>query len=763
MAVPGSDGDTTRFLILYYTIVVLESAQSIQLLRKTMKVAVLLLLLSFVCLSCRAQCANDMSSCMQGVPRFVKLNGTLKNITGVPPSRIAAVKFVVYGDGTAGTPLWQEVQNVQLDQQGRYEVMLGANTSGGVPVDLFTSGEPRWLGVQILAPGSEEEPRILMVSVPYALEAADSQTLGGLPPSAFMKATQATAGETTTSSTTVLAATAANSYIPAITLPGGSPLPGYASTGGVPTASVTASGATPGAVPKFANGSTLVNSQINDLSGVVTMQNLSNVLFADQFTGGVPDAVNACPANGCVIYAYSPQANRNLGTIDPGTKSITIYLGPYVYTVKQITLEKGMKIIGMGQSGGSNGTPTCSVALPCNGTTLQSINGNNPVFVIPQMNNMPIIGVELSGFLLLGSAGNTSEDGFFIDASSYTNYGLWFSNISSVSISGFAGVGLHLRARNNDFASSNQWLLFNNLSVQRNPGGGNALRLEGSVFELRFRNCQFDGQTMGDGTNIYIGGYGGGLSGYPASIVFEGLVSQRAGTAVQIDGGINLLFYGSHHELLWGGYQVSNNTNIGTKGLTIADSYFSGNVGVNSGGGYDLNVATTNAEGVVFEHNHILGTPDSILKSTNLASVVYQDNLSYSPSVGLPPTSGMTTQMSPATTINIQGVHSIGLNPSSTPITTVQSGLGPGEMVTFYTLGGQVTFASGGNIDLMGMPSLTVNGTITFVRTDLGGLLWKVVSQWSPSSSTTSTAQFRGNADASLESSANLMELAKSH
>ncbi len=263
------------------------------------------------------------------------------------------------------------------------------------------------------------------------------------------------------------------------------------------------------------------------------------------------------PANGCVIYAYSPNANRTLGTIDPGTKSITIYLGPYTYTVNQITLRKSMKIIGMGPSGGPNGTPTCSVALPCNGTTLQSVNGNNPVFVIPQMNNMPIIGVQLSGFLLLGSAGNVSEDGFFIDASSYLNYGLWFSTISDVSISGFSGVGLHLRARNNDFVSSNQWLLFNNMSVQRTPGGGSALRLEGSVFELRFRNCQFDGQTMGDGTNIYIGGYGGGLNGYPASIVFEGLVSQRAGTAVQIDGGINLVFYGSHHELLLGGYQVT--------------------------------------------------------------------------------------------------------------------------------------------------------------------------------------------------------------
>jgi hypothetical protein len=90
--------------------------------------------------------------------------------------------------------------------------------------------------------------------------------------------------------------------------------------------------------------------------------------------------------------------------------------------------------------------------------------------------------------------------------------------------------------------------------------------------------------------------------------------------------------------------------------------------------------------------------------------------------------------MNPATSINALGVHSIGLNPSTTPISTIQSTLGPGESVTFYTLGGQVTFAAGGNIDLVGATSVNVNGTITFVRSDLGGSSWKVASQWAPPS-----------------------------
>ena len=48
-------------------------------------------------------------------------------------------------------------------------------------------------------------------------------------------------------------------------------------------------------------------------------------------------------------------------------------------------------------------------------------------------------------------------------------------------------------------------------------------------------------------------------------------------------------------------------------------------------------------------------------------------------------------------------------------------------MVTFFTFAGaELLWARAGNIDLMGMSSLTVNGTVTLVRTDLGGPLWKL-------------------------------------
>lgn len=688
-----------------------------------------------------AQCTGGTSSCAQPVPHLVKFSGVLRNTLGVPRTGVVAMRFVIYGDETRGTPLWQEVQNVRLDQQGHYEVMLGATGSEGIPMDLFTSGEPRWLGVQALLPGEEEQSRVPMVSVPYAMEAADAQTLGGLPASAFMKAAAPTAAVLSTPGSNSTPTAAAP-----LTFAGTGAIAGASSGSSTLQGAVTTPGGTVNAIPMFASSTSIVNSQITDQNGVVSLENLSNILFAERFPGGVPDAVNACPKNGCIIYAVSPNVNLNLGAIDPGSKAITIYLGPYTYTVKQITLRKALKIVGMGASGGISGSVACSTA--CNGTTLQSINGNNPVFVLPQTSNSAATNVSLSGFRLYGSAGNTSEDGFFLDTSTTVNSGLWYSTFDDVYLEGFGGIAIHLKGRNNDFASMCQWLLFNDVVVFRARGGRNALRLEGSVFEVRFRNCEFDGQSAGDGTNIYIGGLPGGISGYPLSIAFEGLITQQAATAVQIDGATHVTFYGSHHEKVWGVYQINNSFGIWTQGLKITDSYFAGDVGNNGGSGYLLNVTTTVAQGIIFTDNSIFGQPDAVIKGTNLASIAYRDNLfqaviyegSGAGTLNVPPTSGITTQLGPATIINIQGAHTIGLNPSTTPITTIRSTLGPGEMVTFFTFAGPVTFSPGGNVNLMGSSPVTVNGSITFVRNDLmGGLQWTPVSQWNQPTTTSST------------------------
>ena len=114
-------------------------------------------------------------------PRLVKFSGSIPNGQGT-----VGVTFALYAQETGGTPLWLETQNVSADEKGRFTILLGAQHTDGVPVDLFSSGQANWLGVQ--AQGQAEQARVLLVWVPYALAAGDAQTLGGKPLSSFMLA-----------------------------------------------------------------------------------------------------------------------------------------------------------------------------------------------------------------------------------------------------------------------------------------------------------------------------------------------------------------------------------------------------------------------------------------------------------------------------------------------------------------------------------------------------------------------------------------------
>jgi len=125
------------------------------------------------------------------VPNLVNFAGTLKDSGGHPIQSVAGVTFSLYAQEEGGVPLWLETQTVRADSKGNYTVQLGATKTEGLPLELFTSSAARWLGVRMN--GGEEQPRVLLVSVPYAVKAADSQTLGGLPPSAFMLAAPANA------------------------------------------------------------------------------------------------------------------------------------------------------------------------------------------------------------------------------------------------------------------------------------------------------------------------------------------------------------------------------------------------------------------------------------------------------------------------------------------------------------------------------------------------------------------------------------------
>ncbi len=163
------------------------------------------------------------------VLRLVRFGGVLRDASGGPRSGVVGLTFTLYAEQAGGTPLWVETQNVQLDESGRYTALLGVTSREGLPLELFTTQDARWLGVQVQ--GEAEAARVLLVSVPYALKAADAERLGGLPASAFAR-------------------------VPAGAESGEAPVSD-------PKAQVGGSGTT-NFVPKFTASETLGNSQIFD-------------------------------------------------------------------------------------------------------------------------------------------------------------------------------------------------------------------------------------------------------------------------------------------------------------------------------------------------------------------------------------------------------------------------------------------------------------------------------------------------------------------
>jgi hypothetical protein len=146
------------------------------------------------------------------VPPFVRFSSVLRDLKGNPQIGVVGVTFSLYKDSQGGVAVWTEVQNVHPDNTGHYSVMLGSEKSSGLPTDVFISGQGRWLGVQ--PEGQPEQARVLLLSVPYALKAADAETLGGKPATAFALAPSASGPATSGSGTKQSGQTDATAPLP---------------------------------------------------------------------------------------------------------------------------------------------------------------------------------------------------------------------------------------------------------------------------------------------------------------------------------------------------------------------------------------------------------------------------------------------------------------------------------------------------------------------------------------------------------------------
>jgi hypothetical protein len=300
-------------------------------------IAVAAALLIVVCMGV-AMAQTQTSSGSRVVPSLVNFSGTLTDINGKPLTSIVGVTFSLYKDEQAASPLWLETQNVTADKYGHYTVQLGATSSTGLPADIFVAGEARWLGVQ--PQGQAEYPRVVLLSVPYALKAEDAQTLGGLPASAFMLAVPASSGVTAaaplaTSSSPMSSAT--SSATSNVTTTGGTvnTIPLFTTATNIQNSAITQTGT--GTTAKIGIGTTTPASTL-DVKGGVTIRGLLSLpatgtataaggkisqpidLVASAFNSGTSTAVNQT-----FQWQAEPAANN---TVNPsGTLNLLYGLG----------------------------------------------------------------------------------------------------------------------------------------------------------------------------------------------------------------------------------------------------------------------------------------------------------------------------------------------------------------------------------------------------------------------------------------------------
>jgi hypothetical protein len=191
--------------------------------------------------------ASAETNANANVPNVINYSGVLTDLNDKPLTGIQGVTFLLYNSEQGGNPLWMETQNVTANKNGQYIVTLGSTTAQGLPSDIFSSAEARWLGIQVV--GKTEQPRILLVAVPYAMKAADAATIGGLPPSAFVLAAPPTANSAT-STTPALATFSDSSHA---------------------TSDVTTSGGTVNSIPLFSTINNIQNSVLTQTSKAINV------------------------------------------------------------------------------------------------------------------------------------------------------------------------------------------------------------------------------------------------------------------------------------------------------------------------------------------------------------------------------------------------------------------------------------------------------------------------------------------------------------
>jgi hypothetical protein len=338
------------------------------------------------------------------------------------------------------------------------------------------------------------------------------------------------------------------------------------------------------------------------------------LIFAENYPN-VQAAMNACPTNGCTVIASSPAVNMTLGSLDPGAKTITLILGPYTYSLLQLTLRTGLHVIGASSSPGVGGTPPATI--------LQSSSTTTPMVVLG--GTTAVLGVDISAMRFYCGAGNTNQIG--LDIVAQLGGGLWYSYFRDIFL---GGDGVHECAGNpavfdgNIGGSTgnglNQFVHFVDVRSFRATNGGPFL-ITGLNGQFSFEGAmEIDGPTPRDNNTVNLV-INDGTETFrpPYSFTFNNLTSQLAwgasGRCIELAGVEGVSFVGTHLENCNGGFQLVKGTTYGNFGVVIEATSADTNTGIDGGSGYIVSM-DGNSQVDWGPGNTVASTPDTFFAGT---------------------------------------------------------------------------------------------------------------------------------------------------
>jgi hypothetical protein len=499
------------------------------------------------------------------VPPLVNFSGVLTDVSGKPLGGMVGVTFLLYKDAQGGAPLWLETQNVNPDKSGHYTAMLGSTSSHGLPPEIFVAGEAHWLGVQVS--GQAEQPRVLLVSAPYALKAGDAETLGGFPASAFMLAPPGTKSGI--------------GYAPKATVPGRALSSSAASTSAASTTgSVGGAGAT-NFLPVWTSATNLGNSLvyqagtrigINTTTPGATLSVRGNgAFFADSNTEALQVTQAGGTGSGIVASTNSTSGIGVSGTSSSTTSSVIGGIGVFGFSSNPS---------GSGVEGTSGNIGVIGNGGTIGGLTGMGVQGNGSQYGVYGSVNSSLFPAKQAG--VFGTTASSSGTAYGVEGVASATTGNPAGVYGASSSTGGYGV---------EGVSGNVGVYGTSANVGV-FGQGNSAGIEGIASGSGGYSGFFDGGPLfvgGNVTNLLAGdaGCGAGYAGLGFTTGFLSgctnyalLGGPNGGTYVNASGTAAIHFRSNNNELA----TIDNSGNVAVIGqngggnLTVAGKVSSSNV-----------------------------------------------------------------------------------------------------------------------------------------------------------------------------------------